>query len=681
MSNDKVVSFSERLEAIRAAKGEAAPAAMPPAPKPPKIDPALAAAVADSVPDWEDNRSETDIQVENLINSLSFVEAWDKWHLPGKVMDMETRNRDESIMISCPKPTHPDKHPSAWGNREGTWFCGGCQEGGDIYDLAAYAKGYDVPGYKNDGHTFLKLREDMAADFGLVVERTSTFDEIVYAEPDTKAAEIALAKQAEAAPVAAPMPPPPSAAPAPQPETKAAPPTPPAPSVPAVVEPEPETVPDNVTELPSEEFFNLDEGVFVYPTLRWQNIVPEGTFLWEYMQACCQDDSPEEYHFWNAMTLIGHALGRSVTLADRRPVVGNLLVCTLGGTGMGKSRAREHMLETIRNVMPFQENGTYNSGTKIVPSAGSGEFLIKSFQSESYDLSNPNPKAKGDPLPVNGFVDFDELHELVAKARRQGSSLQGVIMSLGDARHEVSTGSLTSGTFKAYNPFCSIAATTQPKSIRGLVSSNDASSGFLNRWVFVSGAPKERVFFDDTVINLDRAHEKLREIVAWADRGFKVRIDPAALPDIVEWYKTTIKPAMDNDESDLLKRLDLTFKKLMLLTAANKREELVDVDTLNRIKPLLQYLIDCYQIIADNVGVSLNWQIGEDIKAALRKHEDRFNKPATGRDLQKYLKNKKYSPDQIRKTLDGLVSIGVVDLVKPQQGAVGRPTLKYKLVA
>jgi hypothetical protein len=60
-----------------------------------------------------------------------------------------------------------------------TWFCGGCQRGGDIYDLAAIGLGFDIENYKNS--QFVELRRAIAshfvtyfnADTGAIIQETT----------------------------------------------------------------------------------------------------------------------------------------------------------------------------------------------------------------------------------------------------------------------------------------------------------------------------------------------------------------------------------------------------------------------------------------------------------------------------------------------------------------------------
>lgn len=115
--------------------------------------------------------SPLDRAVDEALAGLDVLTSYSKWigKMQPKVYDGQT----ESIMISCPIPGHEDAAPSAWINSVkgdgGVWHCGGCQRGGDKYDLAAVGLGYNMFQYKTDG-TFRQLKLDMARAIGVDVD-------------------------------------------------------------------------------------------------------------------------------------------------------------------------------------------------------------------------------------------------------------------------------------------------------------------------------------------------------------------------------------------------------------------------------------------------------------------------------------------------------------------------------
>lgn len=667
------ISFSERLAQMRAERGE-------PTPEPsPQVPPKAQNVDADLIPEVYE-RNESDQLIDDTIKKVLSdpISAYVKFI--GKTVAVDELGNEE-VHVSCPFPHHPDKNPSAWINtKEGTWFCGGCQEGGDIYDLAAIA--YGATDYKS-GANFHRLRENMAEAYGTHIKRVAGGQTIAWRDD----------------------------APAPQPQTPAAP--EPAPQNPGAVDPpaqvqqvpieQPQPIPGQsaadsfgaqalqaevapVTQLHSVPVTYDEEdqeALIAYPTLNWRSILEPDTFLYEYMTAASNDDSPEEYHFWHGMLALGHVVGKNVTLADQPAVNANLLLCLLGGTGYGKSKSRRYLNTVLDAVSPFRDNGDRTTGVKVVPTPGSGEFLVKLFEHETKDPSTNKPTGRFNS--VNGIVDYDEFSGLLARANRTGSTLKQTIMGFADCAPRVSIGSLGQGVIQAHEPFCSITATTQPRAIRAILSKADQSSGFLNRWVFAGGPRKEKEVFGGsahggTHVDLSRAIDQLKLVKGWGGATERsVTIDPEALPTIVHFFRSKIYPIQLKDDTDLLNRVDLIYKKVLLLLTINSRRDIVTLDLHERCAQIVDYLIQCYGLVSSNIGITGQHEIAEDIMRHMERHYAKHRKGASARDLSRYMHRKNYTPQQIKVALDNLVALDWIEIEAIPPGA-GRKTVRYRKV-
>lgn len=667
---DPALSFAENRAAQLEAQGKQAetPAAPPPPP--------VAEMDADLVPDVLAPRTEEDDEVDAVIANIDPLTAYRKW-IGKEVAENETNW--EECHISCPFPSHRDSRPSAWiltkdkGTKpKGTWFCGGCQEGGDLYDMAAIHHG--MSDYKS-GKNFHDLRRAMAEDFG-------------YRFKMVGGREIMWKKEEASAPTV-PTPPPP--APAPQPvastsEPQAAPqslqPVEPIPApAPAPAPPAPADPAASVTTLHEKDVEDEAEDDIGYPVLDWKSIVTPDTFLSEYLEATSNDDSPEEYHFWHALLALGHAAGRNVYLDDTRPVYGNLLVCLLGGTGFGKSRSRHWLDEVIEEALPYRDTGLGTTGVKLVPVPASGENLIYQFQHVAQDPSLPKGTVAS-RTPINGVVDYDEFAGLLARAGRQGSTLKQILMQFSDSRTRISTSSNTGGTYEAYKPFCSITASTQPKAIRPLLSRTDTASGFLNRWLFVGGPRKKREVIGgvrSTIrVDLSPSVEELKRIHAWASIERDVQFTDEGFKAYTEFVERRVFPLQNADDTDLLTRLDLTMKRLVLLFCVNEKRTQADVDVVQKLRPMLSYLVDCYTIVNAEIGVSALGEITTEILRHIKRIQEKTGRGASARDIAQRMQRKNYSPDMIRKALETMVALDWIDIEKTK--GPGRPTIRYEVV-
>ena len=602
-------------------------------------DPALIPQVQD-----DSNLSDEDRELNRIIQNIDMMQAYDRWI--GKTVDQSTVGRTDGVMVSCPFPHHADPPPprgklNAWIKPSARlWHCGKCEAGGDIYDLAAFH--FDMEGYKKDPGIFIKLRERMAEDFGYTVKRLPGNQKMIIPpddEPESQPQEQSQATQ----------------------------------------EPEP----SNVTPLhlvePGED--EDDEATqLAYPSLNWREIVPQDTFLWEYMEATSNDDLPEEYHFWHGLLALGHAVGRNVTLDDTRLVYGNLMLCLLGRTGAGKSGSRGWLTEVIEDVLPFNMSMSPPSGVKQVSSAGSGEYLIATF------MHAPRDPISGQSLggqSINGIVDFDEMSQIIKTVNRQGNILGSIVMQMADAKPRVTSGSLTGGERVAIKPFCSIATSTQPKAIRTLFSTNDAGSGFLNRWVFAAGPPKKREAIGGQrsriKVDLSTAKERLRIIRTWGATERNLILSDTAAEEWERYFHNTVEPIKQKDEADLLNRLDLILKKLFLLFAINSKEAEVSVDTVKRVENITDYLLQCYALLNDNIGITKSKEISDEILRHILRLQNKTGRGATLREIGLRVKHKNWTDKQIWDALTGLEQMEKIEAVKPPPGP-GRKSPRYKVV-
>lgn len=633
--SDKSI-FQQKLEERRRLAAEEA-ARLAPEPEPSHD--------ADLIPQADDSYTEQDQELDRLISSIDIRDAYRKWCNKSPID--ASNKRTEGIKISCPKPDHADRDPSAWINTDKqVWFCGGCQEGGDTYDIAAYHFGYDVPGYK-DGQEFHKLRKDMAESYGYTfISPPGIKGEVLVPPPEPPKVHVG----------------PPAVDKTDKPDI-----TPPAAEPPAE---------DSDAEI--VDLFDDDEDI-TFPAFDWRTIVPEDTFLDSYMKQVSQDDVPEEYHFWNGLLALGFALGRDVTLEDLIPVYGNLFVCTLGHSGAGKSKARYHLDRLLDRALPHRWDDPLSKGIRKVSSPGSAEVLIHNF---SKPIPDPlNPKAIAFYAPVRGMIDFNELSALVGRSNRQGNVTKPVLMQLYDMESSVSTSSMTHGLKEAREPFASALTTTQPRAIRTLLTRGDADSGFLNRWIFAAGPEKQKVAIGGIRIDIEPAVAPLLEVAGWAGSfgtSEQVTWSDEAHELFTKFFHSNIEPDKKRDRSGLLVRMDLLMKKLVLLFTANRKVKTVPIESVEDAIAMYSYIIDCYSIPAGQIGNSLQHEVREEILRHAKAFKDNKGTGITMRDLNQRLKRKKYPIDLIAKTLKYMCDLGELD-AQVMKGP-GRPTTRYSYV-
>jgi len=573
-----------------------------------------ATADPDLVPQLQFERKPEDDLIDQALTNLSIVEAYNRWC--GKMKPAKRSGQTEGVMISCPIPGHRDSNPSAWANTEkNTWFCGACNTGGDIYDIAAYHLNLPVPGYK-EGKQFHDLRRSMVQDLGYVVQRS---DDIKI--PDN------------------------------------------------IYKPAPVT--EIIDNSPSIEELEAE----IFPSLNWRDIVPEDSFIYQYVNACSIDDAAEEYHFWNAMVAVGLAVGRDVSLMDFKPVYGNLLLCLLGKSGDRKSRSQGHLKTLLEMAIPYDYSSDVSKGIKPIQGTASGEALIRGFYRPIFD--SMNPKMVLDYSRIRGLVEFPELSSLIHRTERMGSTLKDILLQFSDGDDRISNHSITNGESFAKHSFASVITTTQPDSLKHLISEEDTGNGFLNRWLFASGTPKKKIAVGgatidllDAGVSLQNIHGQLPRSVGWSENGLKAFSDHfyTELDDIA-------------DKSPILTRLDLLEKKLLLLLAINENLNEIDESTVESMLKMHSYLLSTYETTARNtVRQSINGEIYNELIRHIQRLTPKMPFGPTKKNIKDRLARKNYDPAVVQKMFELLSKNDDIQISKGDDNKPGPKTDHFKWI-
>lgn len=527
-----------------------------------KPTPALVNFEDDLVPQLEHLDLPPETEADAAVNAVGIIEAYARWC--GKMVP-KVGNKRESIMISCPVPTHRDKVPSAWIslNNE-TWYCGACGKGGDKYDIAAYHFGFD--NYK--GKDFPKLREKMAEDLGFATVRNLSGKPVpVLNEQSPEPAPIISAPVSALEESFAPN---------------------------EELGPELEESRDNIIEFPGafdHEAELTPEFVKSATFIDWESLCPDNTFMMEWMDSTTIDDLPQEYYFWLGMQALGAAAGSDVILEDYKPVKPNLYLCLYGKTGSGKSRALDPFMKLIKQALPYEEDPlTASTGTKILPSPGSAEALLHSFKQE---MMNPSTMKPDGLAPVRGLLKVEEFAAFVSRASRQSSTMKEMLIELYDVYdNPVTHYALSQGPkLEVPNPFCQMVTTTQPKAIHSFMHRSDADSGFMNRWVFATGTRrKERISHGGVRMDISGSVDMLKTIRAWASTGHEMRLENDALKAWDQFYQANLSEMLDTTDEGMISRIDLTLKKLIILFTVNERLSHPTAEIVERACQLFPYL-------------------------------------------------------------------------------------------
>ncbi|WKW85455.1 DNA primase [Rhodococcus phage Reynauld] len=665
MSSD----FAAKLAALRAQ----VPTAPAPAPTP--------------TPQASGGASTTDDGAKAELRRLDLLPIYRSWFHP----IAERPGTGDEVNLSCFNTTfhgRGDRNPQFGINtRKQTYYCHACNVSGDIVDLAAVHYGFADANYRcPDDQVHVAVKEAGTELLGMQFSMTPAGWQRV---PQFTALTMAGVQAPQAA--QPPVPPVPAPSPASRGADGATAPTGMVfgtlnvGAVPGPGDDQTNLLPADLAELLPAPVLNPDDEVLgAGIPLDWRSIVPEGTLMRQYLETVTTDDSPEEYHFWQILTLVGLLCGKDVGLLDAEIVYGNLLVCIVGQTGVGKSRSDRHIERLIDAAVPFNDKIAASTGIMKISGAGSGEYMMKEFH---HAIPDPavNPQKPSDKVPllvhpgVRGRVKWSELSEMIGKAAATGATVREKIMELYDAAGDVTFGSVTAGKTHVKNPFGSVVTTTQPESIKRLLSRDQIQSGFLNRWVFASGVPKP-VIERGILIDVTPVKPAVLQVQQWAQgrrqhaRGL-LDLTPDGDVELRRFIREEIVPLKRADP--LYGRNDLLFKKLCLLLAANAMEFAVSLDTVLRAEKVFGYVVRCQELFGAAMSHSESSEIQDAVLEKIKENFAKTGEGMAGHAIVKALR-RKYNGDDVKKVLRDLESLGRLEQLSPNRSGPGRrPKLYY----
>lgn len=333
-----------------------------------------------------------------------------------------------------------------------------------------------------------------------------------------------------------------------------------------------------------------DSDKVTAPSYKWEDVLAfspnKETFLHAYCLETEKDTTPSQFNLFNGLSILGLIAGNYVLGTDVYPLSANFGVVLVAPSGGGKTRSVRHMKTILREITPWR--GTMRD-VKIITSAYSGPYLVSQFiNEETNDI--------GDRLriPVKGLVEYSEFSELTKAASSTSANIKEKIHDLLDHDATLEYGSLGQKHMIAEKPFGSIITTTQTSRLRDLFSKADAASGFMNRFIFVMGTAKPQKSLGGVELDFGPAKLKALEVKAHVIRERILGWTPDAELFLDQVFTQYIVPVKESDGRDIMTRLDLTFKKLIIAFAINDLATVIQIHHVSMAAALLPYLVACY---------------------------------------------------------------------------------------
>ena len=585
-----------------------------------------------------------DQELERFVKNLGALEAYDKWI--GK-----ERNDNlalPEVQISCPNPDHRDSNPSACLNVESKlWICYACGAKGDVLDLAAI--GHNMWNEYKTGQSFHNLFREIGKDYGWKVENQNGIPVPVSPQEQRKKAEAAEQRIIEQR---------------------------------AQLEQQKgETPPHNVIDIETGEEVE-DDDVYVddfldMPSLDWRPLVKEGTFLHAYMQECCNDTSPEEYHFWNGLLALSLAAGRNVQLGRLKA---NLFICHLGKSGVGKGKSMWPLNQVLERAMPFDEDNPSPDGVFIIDGLQTGEGLVRDFVGE-HAPKGRTPVQLGN---IKGLVNWDEMSTIVVNSKRgNGNIIKQKLNEFYDCKEKIQTRAAGSRNV-AVNPYACLSTSLQPDNLRDGLSKEDVTSGFLNRFFFVTGTRKPQNAIYDYEYDFTKLVQHL-QFVQLSYKNYdntimdyvptKLAWSEEAALKWTEFHDSVVDPMIAKG-SGSISRVNALMKKLIMLFSINAVETEISLDSVDRALAMWEYIIGSYRAIDSRISISVSSAMANNILEYIQKKQTTVKSGVKYVTVATIKKDRKYDLRDINIALDELLRAGLIerfDGKKVSENRRGRP--------
>jgi len=306
--------------------------------------------------------------------------------------------------------------------------------------------------------------------------------------------------------------------------------------------------------------------------------MPQEGFFELYREYTKGQESPEQFHYWTAVSIVGSILGRSVWI-DRGyyQLFPNHYVILVSKSALARKSTAfakigiPRIMETALTLM--SEAGLAGGMPKVVAHKMTPESLCQELVlREKHDWSQTKMTR---PIPNPCLLYASELGVFMSKSA-QMSGLTDILMDIYDCQAEWRNRTKTSGVDFLYNLAPSLISATTPDWINGNVTGSLFNQGLVGRTIFVySDRAQTRIahpVMDDSKREIEqKLIAKLQRIsylygqFAWT---------PAAYRFFEEWYNDRAEPTDDSGESGFWGREHEHVLKLAMVMAAVDRERL-----------------------------------------------------------------------------------------------------------
>lgn len=366
-------------------------------------------------------------------------------------------------------------------------------------------------------------------------------------------------------------------------------------------------------------------------------------------------EAADELHYLALLTVLGAALGRTVTVSCGRPLHPNVYSMLIGPTGDRKSTAAQLALDLLRRV---------TSGVLLLNGLGSQEGLMERMAGAE----------SGSGLHSRTLLFVDEMAALLKKGRRESSG--SLIEFITEVFHcpDFKTHCTRSKAIHLENPTLSILAASTPCWLEAALQEEDILGGFTNRFVYVTAPAKS-----DKPLPALPDGRKLQELADWMRRIAQappraIALAPDAKDLWSDFYVQWRRSLADQSEhvAALLCRVDIYILKFAAMNAAMDDTAQIALSHLTPAIDLGRYLAGCACRILGDLAAPRDCRLENLIEQKLL--------AAHGRMRRKHLRRilgGRVTGEKLDRILRAMERNGIIRLV--EESTNGRPARLLEL--
>lgn len=366
-------------------------------------------------------------------------------------------------------------------------------------------------------------------------------------------------------------------------------------------------------------------------------------------------EASESYHLGVALTVASAMIGRSVYANYGTRMYSNLFTLLVGESGDARKDTTIKLgIGMLKTTIPMHNYTHINSGVKVVTDITSAEGLISSLS------QHPNI-----------LLYLTEFARMMGNASRKGTgTITPVLMEAFDNPDVLSNLSKLN-PIEAKAPYVTLLSATQPRILDSLISEDHVHSGFLNRWLVITGKgmsaiPWPRTSDTDAIrLLFEQIHAAIHRGTPGESRGMDV--SPSAMPYWEKWYlsRWEDRKNLTSDEKAMSTRHPDMAVKIALIYAVLNGDDVIGEEHLRISTDVVEWAWQQVRPMLPGWGSSPLAKLEQRIMAVL---SDRG--PMKRKTITALCSNpRRWTTQDIKRTVDALLDNGVVRL--DSQGVIG----------